>query len=130
MKGMTGISLVKRLKFINPKMNIIFTTGYSDYAGDAFGIRASGYVLKPATAEKIREEIENLRYPVECPTAQGLRIQTFGNFEVFADGRPPQFKYAKAKELLAYLVDRRGALCSNKEIIGILWEEPGDEKKE
>lgn len=27
----------------------------------------------------------------------------------------------KVRELLAYLVDRNGAMCSNKEIMAVLW---------
>ncbi|MGN0674407.1 MAG: hypothetical protein ACI4KG_01520, partial [Oscillospiraceae bacterium] len=42
--------------------------------------------------------------------------------EVFADGKPVSFKYSKSKELLAYLVDRQGAMCTNGEAISILWE--------
>ena len=52
-----------------------------------------------------------------------LRVQTFGNFEVFLDGRPMEFKYHKTKELFAYLVDRKGALCSVGEMMSILFEE-------
>ena len=36
-----------------------------------------------------------------------------------------KFSYTKTKELLAYLVDRCGALCSNREITAVLWEEDG-----
>lgn len=33
------------------------------------------------------------------------------------------FKRRKSKELLAYLIDREGALCSAEEIIAVLWED-------
>ena len=38
-----------------------------------------------------------------------LRVQTFGNFEVFYDGKPVHFRRRRTKELFAYLIDRRGA---------------------
>ena len=44
-----------------------------------------------------------------------LKVQTFGNFEVFYSGVPISFGRSKAKELLAYLIDRRGA--------AVLWED-------
>jgi two-component SAPR family response regulator len=50
-------------------------------------------------------------------------VQTFGNFEVYLDGKPLAFKYRRTKELFAYLVDRVGALCTVGEIIGILFED-------
>lgn len=126
MGGMDGITLAKRMKSIDPKINIIFSTGYSEYTGDAMSLRASGYVMKPVTPEKVREELDNLRFPVEKTGGKRLCIQTFGNFEVFADGKPIVFKYSKAKELLAYLVDRHGAMCTNGEAISVLWENDDD----
>lgn len=123
MRGTNGIELAKRMKLINPKVNIIFTTGYSDYMGDAFLLHASGYVMKPVTPEKILAEMENLRHPVMPLEQKRVRIKTFGNFEVFADGHPVKFQYNKTRELLAYLVDRNGSLCGNAEISDILWED-------
>ena len=57
MRGMNGVELAKELKEINPKMNIIFVTGYDEYTGDAMRLRASGYVMKPVTKEKLEEEL-------------------------------------------------------------------------
>ena len=42
MRGMNGVELAKKLKEINPKMNIIFVTGFSEYTGDAMRLHASG----------------------------------------------------------------------------------------
>lgn len=52
-----------------------------------------------------------------------LLVQTFGNFEVFCQGKPVTFSRAKSKELLAYLIDRRGATVTTAEACGILWED-------
>ena len=41
MRGMNGVELAKGLKQINPKMNIIFVTGYDEYTGDAMRLHAS-----------------------------------------------------------------------------------------
>ena len=49
---------------INPRINIIFLTGHSEYTAEALALHCSGYILKPLTPEKIRQEIEHLRYPV------------------------------------------------------------------
>lgn len=51
-----------------------------------------------------------------------LRVQTFGNFEVFYDGRPVHFSRSRTKELFAYLIDRRGAGSTMGELISVLWE--------
>lgn len=58
MPGMNGLELAARLKTINPRIRIIFTTGYTEYAVEAFRVHAHGYVLKPLEAERVREELE------------------------------------------------------------------------
>jgi len=47
-------------------------------------------------------------------------IRTFGNFDVFVAGVPIRFTSAKAKELLAVLVDRRGGSLTAEEAIAYL----------
>lgn len=51
-----------------------------------------------------------------------LRVQTFGNFEVFYDGKPVHFRRRRTKELFAYLIDRRGAGSTMGQLISVLWE--------
>ena len=118
---LSGLQIAQRLKEINGDTNIIFVTGYDEYMRSAFQLHASGYLEKPVTAEDVAAELEQLRYPVH-PSNQGVCIQTFGNFEVFVDGKPVIFHRPKAKEALAYLVDRNGACVSKKELAAVLWE--------
>ena len=130
LRDMNGLELAKSLKAINPYINIVFVTGHCEYALSAFEIYASGYILKPVSEKRIQESLNNLRYPINSPKA--LRVQCFGNFEVYLNGQSMSFHYHKSKELLAYLISRRGALCSNGEVIAILWEDAskGESKKE
>lgn len=121
MVNMNGVELAERLKLYYPDINIIFSTGYGQYRDAAFDLHASGYLTKPITPEKVKKELDNLRRPVRNP--KRVRIQAFGNFEVYLDGSPINFKYTKSKEMLAYLVDRKGALCTNGEIMAILFED-------
>lgn len=123
MPGMNGISLAKELKKINPSINIIFVTAYDQYAIDAYSIHASGYLTKPVSANKIKEEIEELRKPIETRAKNKIQVKCFGNFEIFHNGKPLSFKRAKSKELFAYLVDKEGALVNNHELSSILWDE-------
>lgn len=122
MSEMNGLLCAKLLKDIRSATNIIFVSGYSRYMASAFDMHASGYVLKPIDDARVREELENLRQPVRPPAATGVRIQCFGSFEVFVDNRPVVFHRPKAKEALAYLVDRKGASVSKKELASVLWE--------
>ena len=61
---MNGVELAKRLKELHPRVNIIFLTSFGEYAQDAHDLYSSAYVRKPITAEKIREALDNLRFPV------------------------------------------------------------------
>lgn len=126
MPGMNGLSLAAKIKELSPMTNIIFVTAYSSYALDAFQLHTSGYLIKPATPEKIRDELNNLRVPTPDKGSHVLRVQCFGNFEVFANGKPLSFAYSKTKELLAYLIDRNGASCNTGELCAVLWEDKPD----
>lgn len=115
MPEMNGIELAKELKNTNNKMNIIFVTGYDGYQGDAMDLFASGYIKKPATSQKIQEQLENLRYPV-ASAKKRIYAQTFGVFTLFIDEKPILFSRAKSQEVFAYLIHRRGSVVSKKEI--------------
>ena len=129
MKELDGIELGRYLKDLNPFINIVYVTEHKEFAYEAFGMHASGYVLKPATADSIAAELTQLRY-AECYNGhKRVFAQTFGNFELFVDGKPVEFKYTKTKEVVAILVNRRGAQTTNGEIIGDLWEDEGDPEK-
>lgn len=132
MRGMNGVELAKKLKELNPKMNIIFVTGFDAYTCDAMKLHASGYIMKPVTKEKIEEELADLRFPIEPKSGAILRVQCFGNFDVFTpDGKPVHFERSKSKEVFAYLVHRRGSSCTVKEIAAALFEdEPYDLKQQ
>lgn len=121
MYEMTGIELAQKLKDIFSKTNIVFVTRYSEYAVDAFKVQASDYIIKPVSLEKIGKAIENLRNPV-LTSKDRIRIQTFGNFEVFVDDKPLIFTNRKAKEMLAYLIDRKGASVTTEELAAVLWK--------
>lgn len=121
MREMSGIVLARKLKEINPKINIVFVTGYSQYANEAFALHASGYVYKPVTAEKIVNEMENLRNPVKWKDT-GIYVNTFGKFELLVNGVEVSFGREKSKELLAYLVDKQGKSTTRKELAMVLFE--------
>ncbi len=125
MAEMSGLALAKGLKDIYGQTNIIFVTGYSEYAVDAFDMAASGYILKPAEPEAITRELSRLRNPVEAG-AERVRIKCFSNFSVFVNGEPLVITRKKPRELLAYLVHKRGSFVRTAEIAAVLWEDITD----
>ena len=121
MREISGMVLARKLKEIYPKVNIVFVTGYSQYANEAFSLHASGYVYKPVTADKIVNEMENLRNPVKWKDT-GIFVNTFGNFELIVKGEVVSFGREKSKEMLAYLVDKQGKSATRKELAAVLFE--------
>lgn len=120
MRIMNGLEMAKELQKMNPQTNIIFVTGYDEYAMDAFRLYASAYLTKPVTEEAVADAVRHLRHPIR---EKRVRFQCFGNFEVYLDDKPMKFALNRTKELLAYLVDRNGCECRKNEIIGVLFEE-------
>ena len=128
MEPLSGLQAAEQLQNINPQVNLIFVSGYDEYARDAMAMHASGFITKPVTEEKVLFEYEHLRYPVQKKAGPGIRVRTFGNFEVFCGNEVINFKYSKSKEVFAYLVDRLGAMVAKDEIIAVIWEDskPGE----
>ena len=88
MPTMNGIELAMRIKEKSPDTAIIFITGYSHYAVDAFQVRASGYLLKPITQEMLAKDVEYALSGMPKKLASHVLVCTFGNFDVFVDGKP------------------------------------------
>jgi two-component SAPR family response regulator len=123
MPEMNGIELALELKRIHPKINIVFATGYDTYMKQGIDLRMSGYLLKPIRTDDVRTELENLRNPIEWNREKRIKILTFGNFDVFVDGMPLKFERKQSKEILAYLVDKRGTSATYAELAAMLWED-------
>ncbi len=119
----SGIDVAKQLKVWYPRVNIIFVTAYNKYMADAFKLRVSGYVGKPVRTEDIREELQGLRIPVLPPKDNVLTARCFGTFDVFVNGKHLEFERSKTKEMLAYLIDRRGSEVTSGELRAVLWED-------
>ncbi len=131
LRGMTGIELAKKIKEIQPDTKVIFCTAYSEYAYDAYKMHAVGYLLKPVEAKNITETLDATTQDWKnslSGSTKEVRVQTFGNFQVYVDGHQVAFSREKAKELFAFLVDRAGAAVKTGEIVGVLWEDRPTDK--
>ncbi|MBO4396246.1 MAG: response regulator [Eubacterium sp.] len=63
LRSTSGLDLCRTLLEINSRTNVVYLTAFSDYAFDAWSTGASGFMLKPITAEGVRKQLNNLRYP-------------------------------------------------------------------
>lgn len=124
MPVMNGLELAARTKEVSPDTSVIFLTGYSQYAVDAFSMHVSGYLLKPVSRDKMAEEISYIMESRPSPAATShVSAVCFGGFDLFVDGEAVSFARSKSKELLAYLVDRYGSSITRAEAATVLWED-------
>lgn len=126
--SINGLELVKHLHEKFGDMNIIIYTGHSDpdYKAAALDLFVSGYIVKPVSKEELINAIAHTRRPIN-----ELRVQCFGYFEVFWGAQPVKFERRDSKEILAYLIDKRGAEVSEEELRYLVFKEgdDGEEKR-
>ena len=128
MPGLRGIDLARELQLLDESIRIIFVTAYDQYALDAFGVDALGYLLKPYNTGMVLKELEKAKRMRAVPR-HTVYIQTIPTFDVYIDGALFPITSPKPKELLALLVDRNGASISSGQALSLLWEDKPDDDK-
>ena len=62
MGRVSGLDVCRTLLEIEPRMNVVFLTAYSQYALDAWKTGACGFLEKPLSAEDVRWQLSHLRW--------------------------------------------------------------------
>ena len=127
MRGMGGLALAEKIVGFKPNCKIVFCTGHEEYAISAFKLHASGYLMKPISAEDVQKEIDNIKGIKQKEKL--LEVKCFGNFEVYAKGERVVFKRSRTKELFAFLIDRNGAGMTAKQICAVIFPDDSDDNK-
>jgi len=123
MSGMDGIELGSRLRKYHPHAIIVYVSSYPEYFSDAYrNVRADYYMLKPYKEEDVADVLERVRL-LGRRQKKRVQVRTFGRFDLFIDEQPVVFSNAKAKELLAICVDRKGGIVTMEEAIDKLRED-------
>lgn len=128
MPDIDGVALAKELIKINPKMLIVFISGYAfnkEKIKATIGDNLLGFCDKPYQAEVLEKYMLQIKNQDE---QEQVYIQTFGSFTIFKNNHPISFKSKKSEELLALLIDRNGASISMGEVICNLWPDYNLEK--
>lgn len=59
----------------------------------------------------------------ESGQKRGTYARTFGQFDLFVNGKAVHFNRTKSKEVMAYLIDRRGGGVTKREIAAVIFED-------
>ena len=125
MPGLHGIALAKLLREHDPDLRIVFVTAYSRYALEAWSVDAVGYLLKPYTADDIRRVLARCTYR-PLPSHQVV-IRTIPTLSITVRGTPLHISSAKARELMALLIDHGERGFTAGEGISYLWPEKSND---
>ena len=120
MPEMNGMEMANRLMDRDNTVQIVFVTGYEEYAVDAFELDAADYLLKPISRERLAKTVKRLKGNGKR-SGQRLRVTCFGGFRIVTEsGETIQWRTPKVEELFAFLICRR--CTSREEIADILWD--------
>ncbi len=61
MPDMSGVDVARYLKRKYPDISIVFVSGYSEYALEAYELSACDYIMKPFKGERIQKTIHRLK---------------------------------------------------------------------
>lgn len=128
----SGMELARKIRNSGDDGLIIFLTTDKNYALESYDVEAFRYMVKPMDKERCLSSLQaaikhiNMRRAANADTK--VTFQCFGYFEVFANDKAIKFKHTKTKEVLAFLVDAKGAMCTNAEICANIWDDEGHEE--
>ena len=91
---LSGLNFGSYLQELYSEVNLIYLTDDRETGFDALRQHASGILQKPVIESELRRELDDLRHPVGQKVKKRLFAQSFGNFELFVDGKPVMFKYS------------------------------------
>ena len=135
MPGMTGMEAARKIKEIKPRMPIVFTTAYSEYAVEAFEVQSIDYLLKPIAPGRLQQAVSRIRLAVSADRARPgasphPAIRCMGGFSIqlpHDDIRLLPWKTNKEKEVCAFLIHHEGTPVDTALIIDSIW--PGYDLK-
>lgn len=135
MPGMDGLSLADRILDLHDQMDLVFVTAYQEYAVQAFEVQAVDYLLKPLSEERLERAVRRLAGEGRRSSkgngggndggngGSAVEIRCFQQFTVLVNGQALSWKHTKARELLAFLVQKRGVPVGWEKIADALWPE-------
>lgn len=134
MPDMDGLALGEKIQEKILDVEIVFTTGFDQYAIDAFNLHAIDYLLKPiqiARLEKTLERLEQIKNKVKEIKPRLTVIKLFGGLHVVlpnGQSQPIKWRTSKAKELFAYMLEHKNEMIFRDTLLELFWPESDIDK--
>lgn len=121
---MDGIEVLKRMRDVDPITPVLFLTAKDTVANTVEGLRtgANDYIKKPFSFEELLERIKvHFRNHTEDDNRflGNVRINVSSR-QAFVDGQEVKLTMREF-DLLLYLIDHKGAVCTRDDIINHVW---------
>ncbi len=78
MPGLSGMQLAEVLATLERRPALVFVTGYSEHAVEAFQVAASDYLLKPVGLARLRQALDRLGPGEGQPKVERLAVEKAG----------------------------------------------------
>ncbi|MDP4118402.1 MAG: response regulator [Bacillota bacterium] len=124
MPKISGIELALKIQAQLPKIVIVFTTAYSQYALEAYKAYPLDYLLKPIEEERLRKTVSHIMKDMDIQresVVQEIHINLFGKFSTTCGDSHIKFTTKKAFELLSYLLCNTNTYIQRNEILRMLF---------
>lgn len=132
MPYINGMMLSGLLKELYKDIDIVFVTGYDEFAVQAFHINALDYVMKPVKKERLKATVERINRHKKVEEYKfTLEVCLFNDLSIrlpHGSGKKAEIalRSPKTEELFAFLVYKR--TVTREEIIDTLWPDMMQEK--
>jgi two-component SAPR family response regulator len=129
MSDMNGMKLSRALLDLHASIDIVFVTGYDNYAVQAFDMSALDYLMKPVTAERLAQTLDKLsKQQVSVSTVEPrIELLLFDGFNVsLPGGESLKLRSPKTEELLAFLICEKSV--TREKIIDTMWNDLSPDK--
>ncbi len=119
-----GLTLANKIQEVDSAINVVFVTGYDEYAVTAFELEAVDYLMKPISRDRLEKTIRRLQRACDDrQSAKYLKVSCLGGFQVSPSSPVSStisWRSPKTEELFALLIFKRKV--SRDEIINTLWD--------
>ncbi|MNE25007.1 Transcriptional regulatory protein YehT [compost metagenome] len=137
MPEIDGLQLGRQIQAAVPGIEIVFVTGYDQYAVQAFELYALDYIMKPIEKERLRQTITRLKKRLSIKSTKKPQdnqlplILCFNEIQFQLPGKEAKtakWRTSKAQELFAYLLHHRNRNVHRTALLELLWPDFDEDK--